>query len=214
MSPALTDAEVLTKSGARTAWVLHPAARTGFAIVIVALFASSYTQPLWVSNFVAPQYPYGLNLYVYLDHVEGDTFEVDILNHYIGMKPVSLLACTERKYALAMVVAVCVLAVVASSFGRTPWQVLFILPLVLFPLGMLIDLAAWLYYAGHSIAPDSALSMSVKPFTPKLIGTQRIANFDVSSSLGLGTYLQLAASALLASAAIVGWRTNRRRISA
>lgn len=196
---------------ARRPWVLHPAIRVGFALLVAGLFAASYAMPLWVSRFVAPQYPYGLNLYVYLDHVEGDTFEVDLLNHYVGLRPIEQMACTERKYALGMLVVVCLAAVVASIFPKSLWQVLFVLPLILFPLGMLLDLTAWLYYAGHSLDPDSALGMSVKPFTPKLIGTQKIANFDVTSSLGSGTYLQLAAALLLACAAGVGWRLSRRR---
>ncbi|MBI2932395.1 MAG: nitrous oxide reductase family maturation protein NosD [Planctomycetes bacterium] len=190
-------------------WVLHPAVRIGFAALVVALFAASYTQPLWVTRFVAPQYPYGLHLEVYLDRVTGDTGEVNILNHYVGMRPVEQMATFERSIAFALLVIVCVSAVVAAAFRRTFWQVLFILPLVLFPLGMLIDLYAWLWYAGHSLDPESALSMTVKPFTPKLIGEQRIANFDVTSTLGLGTYLQLVGSMLLAGAAAVGWRLSK-----
>jgi hypothetical protein len=191
--------------------VLHPAVRITFAVLVAGLFAASYALPLWVSRFVAPQYPYGLNLYDYLDHVEGDTFEVDLLNHYVGLRPIDQMACTERKYAFGMLVFVCVAAIVASLFPKTTWQVLFVLPLVLFPLGMILDLTAWLYYAGHSLDPTSALGMSVKPFTPKLIGTQTIANFQVTSSLGSGSYLQLTAALLLAGAATVGWRLSRRR---
>jgi hypothetical protein len=195
---------------ARRPWVLHPAVRIGFAVIVAGLFASSFTQPLWVSRFVAPQYPYGLNLQIYLDHVEGDKDEVDILNHYVGMRKVDEMACTERKYALGMLVGVCVLAVIAAALPKTTWQMLFVLPMVLFPLGMLIDLAAWLYYAGHSLDPNSAMSMSIKEFTPKLIGTQKIANFDVTSSLGLGTWLQVAGAVLLAGAAFTGWRLSRK----
>ncbi len=98
---------------------------------------------------------------------------------------------------------------VAAAFRRTGWQVLLILPLVLFPLGMLIDLYAWLWYAGHAIDPTSPMSMTVKPFTPALIGTQKVANFTVTSWLGPGTYLQLAASALLLAAAMVGRKLAR-----
>ena len=198
---------------ARRPWVLHPAVRIGFAIVVAGLFAASYSQPLWISRFVAPQYPHGLHLEVYLDHVDGDKGEVDLLNHYVGLRPIDQLACTERKYGLGLLVFVCVLAVVAAATRRTLWQLLFVLPLVLFPLGMLLDLTAWLYYSGHSLDPHSALSMSVKEFTPKLIGTQRIANFDVSSSLGTGTYLQLSGALLLLAAALVGWRLRRKGAS-
>jgi copper chaperone NosL len=191
-------------------WVLRPGVRIGFALLTVGLFAASYTQPLWVSRFVAPQYPYGLNLEIYLTKVTGDTAEVDLLNHYVGLRPIDTMATTERRLALAMLVGVSAFALAAACFRRSTWQALFILPLVLFPVGMLIDLYAWLWYAGHSLDPESALSMSIKEFTPKLIGTQRIANFEVTSGLGAGAWMQLASAALLSGAAFVGWRLSRK----
>jgi hypothetical protein len=54
------------------------------------------------------------------------------------------------------------------------------------------------------------MGMSVKPFTPKLFGTQHVANFDVTSGLGTGAWLQLAGAVLLAGAAAVGWRLSKR----
>jgi hypothetical protein len=194
----------------RLPWLLHPGVRVGFAVLVVGLFAASYTRPLWVSRFVAPQYPYGLHLEVYLTRVTGDTAEVDLLNHYVGMRPIASMATFERSMALFMVISVAAMAVAAACFRRTSWQLLFALPLILFPAGMLIDLSAWLWYAGHSLDPQSALSMSIKEFTPKLIGTQKIANFEVTSGLGAGAWIQVGASLLLAAATFVGWRLGKR----
>jgi hypothetical protein len=194
----------------RIRWLLRPQVRIGFALLTVALFAASYTQPLWVSRFVAPQYPYGLRLEVYLTNVSGDTAEVDLLNHYVGLRPIHTMATLERSLALGALVGVCVLALAAACFRKSSWQTLLLLPLILFPVGMLIDLYSWLWYAGHSLDPDSALSMSIKEFTPKLIGTQRIANFEVTSGLGAGAWMQLSAALLLAGAAFVGWRLSRK----
>lgn len=191
-------------------WVLHISVRVWFAAVVAVLFLASYTQPVWVTYFTAPQYPQGLRLWVYLDRVEGDVQEVNILNHYVGMRPVEKMATLERSCAFALAGLACVLAIGAATIPRTIWQVLLVMPLVLFPLGMLADLYAWLWYAGHSLDPTSPLSMTVKPFTPKLIGEQRIANFDVRSGLGPGTYLQIAASLLMLGAALVGWRLSRK----
>lgn len=198
------------KARVQRPWVLRPSVRVWFAAVVVMIFASSYSQPVWVTSFTAPQYPQGLRLEVYLDRVTGDTNEVNILNHYVGMRPIEKMAPVERSVAFILLALVCVLAIGAATFPRTLWQVMLILPLVLFPLGMLIDLYAWLWYAGHSLDPTSPLSMTVKPFTPKLIGEQRIANFDVTSGLGLGAYLQLAGAALLLGAAVVGWRLSKK----
>ncbi|MBI3268046.1 MAG: cytochrome C [Planctomycetes bacterium] len=206
-----TNPEVHARSKglARHRWLLRPAVRIGFALFAVGLFAASYACPVWVTRFVAPQYPYGLHLEVYLDGVTGDTGEVDLLNHYVGMRPMERMATFERSIALGSLVFVCALGVLAAGFQKSFWQVLLVLPLVLFPMGMLLDLYAWLWYAGHSLDPHSALNMTVRPFTPILIGDQRVANFDVSSTLGLGTYLQVAGALLLWSAAMVGRRLRR-----
>jgi hypothetical protein len=210
MSDTVLTASEGKKILPRRPWVLHPAVRVGFAILTVGLFASSYTQPIWVTRFVAPQYPYGLHLEVYLDRVTGDVMEVDLLNHYVGMRPMETMATVERRLALGALIVVRLLGAIAPMFAKSTWQFLFILPLVLFPLGMLIDLYAWLWYAGHSLDPTSALGMSVKPFTPKLIGTQHVANFDVISGLGLGAYLQIAGALLLFGAAFVGRRISKQ----
>ena len=210
LSLETVGAEPARKPGSRRfGWVLKPGVRVGFAVLVVSLFAASYTQPLWVSRFVAPQYPYGLNLQVYLTRVAGDKEEVDLLNHYVGMRSIDKMATFERRIALGALVGVCALALAAAFFRKSSWQFLFVLPLVLFPIGMLIDLYSWLWYAGHALDPDSALSMSIKEFTPKLIGTQKIANFEVTSGLGAGAWLQLAAAVLLAGAAAVGWKLSR-----
>jgi hypothetical protein len=190
-------------------WVLRTPVRVGFALGMACLFAVSYTQPLWVTRFKAPQYPQGLKLEVYLDKVTGDVGEVNLLNHYVGMRPVEQMATFERAVAFVALALVCLLAVEAAAFRRTLPQILLVLPLVLFPVITVIDLYAWLWHAGHALDPSSPLGMTVKPFTPKLVGDQQVANFEVHSSLGLGLYLQAAAAFLLAGAALVGWRLRR-----
>lgn len=192
------------------AWVLRTPVRVAFALFVAGLFLASYTQPLWVTRFTAPQYPYGLTLKVYVDRVAGDTQEVDLLNHYVGLRPIAKMAPLERSVSFAVLVIVSLLAVQAAVMRRPLWQILFLVPLLLFPVVALVDLHAWLWYAGHSLDPESPLASSVKPFTPKLIGSQQIANFEVTSGLGAGIYLQLAGALLLAGAAALGWKLSKK----
>lgn len=212
MALPLPTPAVDATDGERRPWVLNPVVRVGFAALVVGLFAASYGHPLWVTRLSAPQYPDGLCLEIYLDRVTGDVQEVSELNHYVGMRPVDQMATFERSVAVGALALMCWLAVIAAAFRKTLWQMLFVLPLVLFPLAMLIDLNAWLWYAGHSLDPQSPLSMTVKPFTPTLIGEERVANFNVRSALGAGTYLQIAGAILLAGAATIGWRLSRKNV--
>lgn len=201
---------VSTATPKATTGATAPAPGAGVVLLAIALYAWSYTLPVWESSIVAPQYPNGLSVRVYLDRVEGDTNEVNLLNHYVGMRPIEDMATIERSLSLVMLVLAGSAAVFALTLDRLGWKAFLTLPLVLFPVGMILDLLGWLYYAGHALDPTSALSMTVKPFMPKLVGYQKVANFHVWSSLGWGAWLQVAASALLARSLLRGWAARGR----
>ena len=42
--------------------------------------------PMWRIDLDAPQYPEGLRLLIYPDHLGGNVDIINGLNHYIGMK--------------------------------------------------------------------------------------------------------------------------------
>ena len=56
--------------------------------------------PYWSLVLHAPQYPGGLVVNAYINHLEGDVQEIDGLNHYIGMRPLGEAAQFERTEAL------------------------------------------------------------------------------------------------------------------
>lgn len=49
-------------------------------LLVISMFL-----PYWSMTMMAPQYPKGLRVDVYLNHLEGDMREIDELNHYLGM---------------------------------------------------------------------------------------------------------------------------------
>src|SRR3989338_4832605 len=51
------------------------------------LLMTSMLLPQWSMTMFAPQYPKGLQVSVYVNHLEGDMAEIDALNHYIGLPP-------------------------------------------------------------------------------------------------------------------------------
>jgi hypothetical protein len=61
-------------------------------IIIAALtLIPTFFFPLWHMSFWSQQYPEGLNLYIYSHRLDSgdegnDLREINILNHYIGMK--------------------------------------------------------------------------------------------------------------------------------
>ncbi|MBI4397678.1 MAG: right-handed parallel beta-helix repeat-containing protein, partial [Candidatus Omnitrophica bacterium] len=166
------------------------------AILFIAsgiLLLFSLTLPYWKIQVMAPQYPKGLGVSIYVDHLAGDVREIDGLNHYIGMKLLGRAAQLERKLAVLGVIAIA-LAAFASIFARKYFALVLILPILLFPFLFAADLFAWLAYYGLSLDPHAPFSSSIKPFIPPLFGKGVIGQFKALASFQTGFYFSLFAS--------------------
>jgi hypothetical protein len=174
-------------------------ARTRLGVAVLtfvgaALLLLSFRFAYWNLALHAPQYPDGLHLSIYMDHVTGDVSEVNLLNHYIGMSHLDDAAQFERRYAWYGLLLLALGAVVAIPVAKRAFRV-FYLPPILFLAGFLGDLFFWLYQAGHRLNPDAPVH--IRPFTPMLLGSGKIGQFITSASLGFGFWIALAASGIL-----------------
>lgn len=175
-----------------------------FAVARVLLLVSIFV-PYWSMELEAPQYPDGLLVTAYVNHLEGDVKEINGLNHYIGMKPLEEAAKFERASAVWLILAMFLL-VEGAAFVHTKWAVLLALPAILFPAGFLMDLHFWLTTFGQHLDPQAPLSSSVKPFTPTVLGEGGIGQFKTYASAGCGLYLAAAGSMLT----VIGFVFHRR----
>jgi hypothetical protein len=180
-------------------------APTLFLALARVLLLISIFVPYWTMDLDAPQYPNGLQVTAYVNHLEGDVKEINGLNHYIGMKPLEQAAAFERAAAVWMIIAMFLL-VEGAAFVHNKWAVLLALPAVFFPIGFLVDLHFWLTAFGQNLDPTAPLSSSVKPFTPTILGEGGIGQFKTYASAGWGLYLA-GATALLT---ITGFVFHRR----
>ncbi len=175
------------------------AARMVELLLLVAagvLLLASIALPYWSITLHAPQYPKGLHVQAYVNRLTGDVFEVDGLNHYIGMMKLNDAATIERQISLVAIPLIAMLAV-ASFWMRGKWRILARLPIVIYPIVFVVDLYAWLYYAGHSLYPYAPLSSSIKPFTPRILGVGTIGQFSTEASFMAGFTLAVIAAALV-----------------
>ncbi len=177
--------------------------KTAKALLVAAAAAllSSIFFPYWYLTVKAPQYPKGLHVRIYLDHVAGDVREIDMLNHYIGMRPLGEAAKLEKKFALPGI-ALVVICLIAAVFIRSRASLLLIIPAAALPAIFAADLYLWLRDFGLHLDPHAALSSSIKPFVPPLLGQGKIAQFQANANFGLGHGLSMLA-ALLSVAVIV-----------
>jgi hypothetical protein len=166
-----------------------------FLLAALLLLVSIFL-PYWEMTLFAPQYPKGLTVQAFLNDIQGDVSEIDGLNHYIGMRPLAEAATFEKSISVIGVVVVALL-VLAAVFVHSKWAALLALPALLFPIIFLLDLQYWLANFGTNLDPTAALSSSVKPFVPKVLGVGMIAQFKTEAGPAAGLWLAIAASLLI-----------------
>jgi hypothetical protein len=169
---------------------------TVLLIGAAALVVASIFFPYWTMRLNAPQYPRGLYMTVYIDHLEGDISEIDGLNHYIGMAPLRDAARIEREMAPVAMVAI-VLLVAATAFIHRKWFAPLTLPAMFLPLVFLGDMYFWLSRYGNNLDPRAALSGAIEPFTPTLLGHGAIGQFSTDAAVGQGFWMAVAASVMI-----------------
>lgn len=190
-----------------TAWIpgpmLHTTRRIILAVltvVAVALLLASIKFPYWKVTLKAPQYPQGLHVSIFLNKVEGDTSEVDLLNHYIGMRKLEDAAQFERNIAIYGIAFVSLFTLLFVLSGRKVMS-LFALPALIFPFAFILDLFFWLYTFGHKLDPHAPISFT--PFTPRLVGEGVIGQFATVGTFGVGFYLVIASFVLVLAGLIL-----------
>jgi hypothetical protein len=169
---------------------------SAFLMGAALLLVTSMFLPYWQMKMTAPQYPKGLFVNVYVNHLEGDMREVDALNHYLGMPPLDEGGQFERSISF-LAIAVLGMLLLAGVFIGNQWAAILALPALGWPIIFLADLWLILYRFGHSIDPESALGGAIEPFTPPIVGQGMVGQFGTVASFQPGLYLAFASCALI-----------------
>jgi len=164
-------------------WVL------GLAVVPLLL---SLLYPLWNLHFGAPQYPDGLDLYVYAYNIEGgndgnDLPEINVLNHYVGMRPLDPAEFADLDFIPFAIGALALLALRVAAIGDVRSLIDLAVLTGYFGLFSLGRFVYMLYTYGHHLDPKAPIHMD--GFMPPVLGSAEVGNFTVSSFPGAGTAL-------------------------
>ncbi len=180
-------------------------------LLAAVLVVTAHFLPLWNLTMFAPQYPDALRLDIF-DHalVGGnggqDLKEINLLNHYIGMRDLAIEDFTEFQWMPFALGGLALLFVRAVVFGTLKEFVDAAVVAVYFGAFSLWSFGYKLYRYGHDLAPTAAVR--VDGFTPPMFGHKAIANFDVYSYPQAGTYAMLGAVALVAVGLWMAWRAK------
>lgn len=182
-------------------------------LLAALLLAAVYVSPLWNMTMFAPQYPDGLRLDIYSYKLAGgnnnqDIKEINVLNHYIGMRDLAEEDFTEFKWLPFVVGALGLLYLRVAAIGTLMNLVDILVLNIYFSAFALWSFAYKLYMYGHTLSPTAAVK--VEPFMPPLFGYKQLANFEVYSYPAPASYAMVASALLLVMALVIAWRQSNR----
>lgn len=158
------------------------------AFAAVILFISIFL-PLWRIELDAPQYPEGLALEIFPNHIGGDVEIINGLNHYIGMKTLhteDFIEFTMLPYIILFFAFAS--GLVAATANRKLLIGLLVL-FILFGIISMIDFYRWNYNYGHDLDPNAAIKVPGMAYQPPLIGYKQLLNFGAYSIPAIGGWL-------------------------
>lgn len=173
----------------RRRWVI------GLSVLAALAIGGSFFLPWWEFKLFAPQYPKGLSLVIHLTGVEGDTAEINTINHYIGMHSLEHAATLERAAARWLVGALAAGSLAAMLLAGRKIGWLGVALGAVLPLGFIADTSYWMYQSGHDLDPKAPIHL--KPFMPAVLGEGKVGQFYTFASPDLGFYLAMLGVVLL-----------------
>jgi len=180
------------------------------SLLLLAVFVT----PLWRIDLIAPQYPEGIGLRIWIDKITGlrpnDLNSLNGLNHYIGMRAIIPESIPELRFMPWLLGAAIVAGLLVALVGRRP---LLYLWAALFTLGAsagLIDFWKWGYAYGHDLDPHAAIKVPGMSYQPPVIGSKQLLNFHATSWPGIGGWIAIVAVGAVVTVAVLEWRRVRR----
>ncbi|NNF33060.1 MAG: hypothetical protein HKN68_03080 [Saprospiraceae bacterium] len=161
-------------------------------ILAGALLSLLFILPLWRISLIAPQYPNGVHMWIYINKIGGSepgTLQnINILNHYIGMKYIEPDSIPELQYFPYIVGFFIVFALIAAFINKKwvyfTWTALLIIGCVL----AMYDFYLWEYDYGHNLDPNAIMKFEGESFQPPLFGSKKLLNFIAKSYPHWGGY--------------------------
>lgn len=165
--------------------------------VAALLLALTYFQPLWEISLIAPQYPEGLGMEIWINQIQGqhpgDLAKINNLNHYIGMKRIKPESIPELHIMPWIMRAVMVLGLVVAISGRKWLLVVWLAVFMLVAVAGLVDFYLWGYDYGHNLDMENAIiKVPGMTYQPPLIGSKKLLNFEAVSLPGPGGWAAIA----------------------
>ena len=177
----------------------------GSLIMILAIFV-----PVWSIYLIAPQYPEGLSMQIWLNKITGQVEIINGLNHYIGMKHINADMFPEFKFLTYILLAFVLFGLVVAVTGSRKLLTIYLIASVLGGIAAIADFYKWGYQYGHDLDPSAAIQVPGLSYQPPVIGHKKLLNFDAFSYPDTGSWIIVGVTLLFAIIWFIEWRRQKK----
>ena len=144
--------------------------------------------PMWQITLLAPQYPSGISIDIWINDITGDISNFNIMNHYVGMKTITVEGFAELAYMQYIVISMMVLGVLVGIFGNRKLMMIWVACGIILGILGLYDFYMWEYDYGHNLNEHAAIKVPGMAYQPPFFGRKVLLNFIAYSYPAIGGY--------------------------
>lgn len=176
------------------------------SLVLIA----AYFVPVWSIYLIAPQYPEGLSMQIWLYQITGQVEIINGLNHYIGMKHIKAEMFPEFSFLVYILGFFILLGLMIAVTGSRKLLVGYLVMSVIGGVAALVDFYLWGYDYGHDLDPSAAIQVPGLSYQPPVIGHKKLLNFDSYSYPDTGGWIVVGVTSLFFIVWFFEWRKYRK----
>ena len=170
--------------------------------------------PAWSIYLIAPQYPEGLSMQIWLYKITGQVEIINGLNHYIGMKHIKEDMFPEFSFLIYILGFFVLFGLAVAVTGSRKWLLGYLVLSVIAGISALVDFYMWGYDYGHNLDPSAAIQVAGLSYQPPLIGHKKLLNFDAYSYPDIGGWIVIGVGVIFFLVWIYGIYKNRKKAAA
>ena len=180
------------------------------AIASLSLIATFFV-PIWRIDLFAPQYPEGLTMKIWLNDIKGQIDIINGLNHYIGMRKISVAMFPEFEFLGYVVGFYLSLGLAVAIIGNRKILFWYLVFTVFGAMFAIYDYYRWGYEYGHNLDPTAPIKVEGLSYQPPLLGHKRLLNFDAYSLPDIGGWIVISAATIMFLVWFYDWYRVRKK---
>lgn len=189
---------------------MKPISRILIALSSLSMIATYYL-PLWQIQLWAPQYPEGLNMKIWHNHLSGAFDIINGLNHYIGMRLIKEEMFPELQYIGILIGIYIGIGLLTALTNKLTMLKIYVITGITYGAAALYDFYRWGYDYGHHLDPHAAIQVPGMSYQPPVIGYKNLLNFTAYSGPDQGGWIIVAASIIAISVLFYTIWSNKKQ---